>query len=301
MTVRARGAAGPIIAALLLLVCLAPVSAAFGHEAIQQQISELNSRIASHPREAPLYLTRGELHRLHGDWPAATRDYERAREIDPGLEAIDLCIGRMHLDAGHPDRAIEPLSLFLKKRPDHADALAMRARALSILGRKHDAVVDYTRAITAHSRRTSPDPDLFLERARALAASPAPLLVDALSGLDEGIRTLGPVVSLEFEAVDLEVRLGRFDAALARLERLAALSARKESYLVRRGALLESASRPDEARQAYADALRAIATLPTQRRATRAVSVLETTARAGLARLLTANEASAQDRHRGAR
>jgi predicted Zn-dependent protease len=266
-------------------VCLALCPPAFAHEAIDRQIADLGARIASRPREASLYLMRGELHREHGDWQAAARDYRSARRIDPGLLAVDLCFGRLHLDAGRPAQAIASLDRFLRKQPEHPEALTIRARALARLGRNLDAAREFTRAIEAHRPPGHPDPDLFLERARTLADPPESRLEEALRGLDEGLRLLGPVVGLGFYAIDLEVRLGRFDSALERLDWLSAQSPRKESYLVRRASILEAAARPDEARRVYEEALAAIAALPAERRGARAVHDLETTARSGLARL----------------
>jgi len=286
VTTRARRVARLCSAAGALLVCLALIPPAFAHEAIDRQIADLDARIAVHPREASLYLMRGELHRVHADREAAARDYRRAREIAPGLDAVDLCFGRLHLDGGDPARAIKSLDRFLQGHPEHPDALAIRARALARLGRNLDAAHDLTQAIEARRPTGLPDPELFLERARLLAEAPEPRIEDALRGLDEGRRTLGPVVGLEFYAIDLETRLGRFDAALQRLDRLAALSPRKESYLVRRASIFEAAARPDEARRAYEEALAAIAALPPERRGARAVHDLETTARSGLARLV---------------
>lgn len=285
MVTRARRTARLRSIAGALWVCLALFPPAFAHEAIDRQIADLGTRIASHPAEAALYLMRGELHREQGDWHAAARDYRRARLIDPGLEAVDLCLGRLHLDAGRPKRAIASLDRLLGKQPEHPEALTIRARALERLGRNLDAARDFTRAIVAHRPPDHPDPDLYLERARTLAGTSEPRLEDALRGLDEGLRTLGPVVGLGFYAIDLEVRLGRFDSALERLDRLAAQSPRKESYLVRRASILEAAARPDEARRSYEEALSAIAALPQERRGARAVHDLETTARSGLARL----------------
>ncbi|HEV8701324.1 MAG TPA: hypothetical protein VGV60_08635 [Candidatus Polarisedimenticolia bacterium] len=93
-------------AAGALLACLALSPPAQAHEAIERQIADLNARIAAHPQEAALYLMRGELHREHADWNAAARDYQRARDIDPGLDAVDLGFGRLRLDTGRPAPAI---------------------------------------------------------------------------------------------------------------------------------------------------------------------------------------------------
>jgi predicted Zn-dependent protease len=247
-------------------------------------MADLSARIAARPQDASLYLRRGELHRAHADWDAAARDYHRAREIDPGLDAVDLCMGRMLVEAGRPARGLASLDRFLARHPDHPGALAERGRALAHLGRGLEAARSFTLAIARHRPADAPAPDLFLERARALAGSRPPRLDEAIRGLDEGMATLGPLVSLGFYAIDLETRLARYDAALTRLDRLAARSPRKESYLVRRGDLLEAAARPEDARQAYSQALAAIQILPAERRSARAVLDLEIRARSGLAR-----------------
>src|SRR6266508_339173 len=119
VTARVREAAVRFFCVTGLLVCHALSPPAFGHEAIERQIADLDARLAANPRDASLYLMRGELHRLHADWGAAGRDYRRAREIDPGLDAVDFCLGRLHLDAGRPGRAIESLDRFLRRHPDH--------------------------------------------------------------------------------------------------------------------------------------------------------------------------------------
>jgi predicted negative regulator of RcsB-dependent stress response len=110
-----------------------------------------------------------------------------------------------------------------------------------------------------------PDPDYYLERAQAQAAA-GPVSVDAsLRGLDEGLALLGPVVSLQLAAIDLAVNAKRYDAALARLDRILEHAPRKEEWLARRGDILRAAGRRDEAHLAYQAALSAIVMLPAER------------------------------------
>ena len=54
------------------------------------------------------------------------------------------------------------------------------------------------------------------------------MIDEALRGLDEGINQLGPVVTLQLLAIDLELRRKSYDAALTRLDLIAAESERKE-------------------------------------------------------------------------
>jgi predicted negative regulator of RcsB-dependent stress response len=88
----------------------------------------------------------------------------------------------------------------------------------------------------------------------------------ALKGLDDGIKRLGPLVTLQLFAIDAELKQSNFDGALARVDQVAARSPRKETWLARRGEILRQAGRPAEAKRAYSDALAALKTLPPTRR-----------------------------------
>jgi predicted negative regulator of RcsB-dependent stress response len=93
---------------------------------------------------------------------------------------------------------------------------------------------------------------------------------------------LGPVAALVAAAIDLELTLKRYDAALARVDAAAARSPHPEAWLARRGEILEAAGRGHAAREAYAQALREIESRPPHRRATRSVQNLETRLRTAL-------------------
>ena len=84
-------------------------------------------------------------------------------------------------------------------------------------------------------------------------------------------------------AIEFEVTRERYDAALARLDRIAAGAARKERWLARRGEILAQAGRQAEARTAFTQVRAAIAALPPRRRTTRAVAELEDRIRMALA------------------
>jgi predicted Zn-dependent protease len=122
-------------------------------------------------------------------------------------------------------------------------------------------------------------------RARPHASLGDARLDEAIRGLDAGIARLGDPVALELYAIDLELRRGRTDAALARLDRIARRSPRKEAWLAQRGGILERAGRMEEAREAYKGARGAIGVLPPSRRSTRATARLEMEIAAALARL----------------
>jgi predicted negative regulator of RcsB-dependent stress response len=168
------------------------------------------------------------------------------------------------------------LDRFLSQQPNHFEGLTTRARVLAKLGSTADAIKDFTGAIGQ-----SPEPELYLERAETTVRD-GKRLDEALSGLDEGIKRLGPIVTLQLPAIELELRRQKYEGALSRLDLIAAQSERKETWLVRRGEILRLAGRDEEARAAFNAALVAIESLPPWRRQSKAVTALQVRARSAL-------------------
>ena len=251
-------------------------SYAQAHEGLHEQIAAITAKIKRDPKNASLYVQRGELHRLHRDWNRAAADYDRAARLQPEMKIIDFVRGRMLFESGHLKRARLTLDHFLAQQPNHFEGLVTRARVLARMGAVIEAVSDYSQALTI-----SADPDLYLERAMVTAGN-APVasrdtqrIDEALNGLDEGISRLGPLVTLQIAAIDLELRRHNYDAALVRLDAVTSQSERKETWLVRRGEILALAGRSEQARASFKDALAAIDSLPPDRRQTRAITALQ--------------------------
>lgn len=238
------------------------------HEGLDAQIATVSERIRADPFDARLYLGRAQLHHLHGEPEAALADLDRAEGLDPALEGVAVARGRVLLDLGRPDRASAAIAPYLEGHPDATDALELRARIAAREGRHHDAERDWSRVIAA---MRDPTPDPFLACARAARAQGLDHLPHALCILDEGLERLGDSPVLELFAIELELERGAYDAALARLEHIAARSARQERWLVQRADILVLAGRPEAARGAYRSALEAIDRLPPRLAATRAV------------------------------
>jgi tetratricopeptide (TPR) repeat protein len=263
-----------VLAAALSLTLLS--SYAQAHEGLHEQIVAITAKIKRDPKNATLYLQRGELHRLHRDWTRASADYDRAARLQPELTVIDFVRGKMFFESGRLHRAKITLDRFLAQQPNHFESLVTRARVLAKLGSTRDAINNFTQALAL-----SPDPDLYLERAQVTARH-GKHIDDALNGLDEGIKRLGPLFTLQLAAIDLELRRHTYDAALARLDIVMSQSERKETWLVRRGEILTVAGRSTEARAAFQAALTSIASLPPDHRQTRSITALQLRIRSAL-------------------
>lgn len=264
-----------------MALLLAPAGA-FAHGDVHERIDALTLQIQAHPNaasNAPLFLARGDLHRIHGSWAEAAADFDKALQLDPKLVMVELFRARLWLDTDKPKAAIEAVNRYAASQPLNSETLALRARARVKAGEPLAAVEDFTRAIRL---AVPPTPELYLERAEALLATGPERRGEALRGLEEGIARLGPLVTLELRAVDVELALKRFEGALARIDLMASKAARKETWLSRRAEVLRQAGREAEARQAWQEVLAALETLPPARRQTKAMMDLEARARAGL-------------------
>jgi len=257
---------------------------AYAHPGLDEQIADLTRRIATSPQDAHLYLERGEVHRIHCDWAAARQDFDHAQELEPGLTEVDLARGRMLLDADRVADAAAPLERYVATNPGDPEGLALLARVRIAQDRPLEGAALLDRAI-ADLDGSRGHPEYYLARARALAAAGPAHVDDAIAGLDEGLVALDHPVTLELLAIEIEEGRGRHAAALTRVDRLAAAAERKETWLIRRGEILETAGRFDEARASYRDTLKAIDSLPARRRANPAVTRLVDEATTALERL----------------
>ena len=255
------------------------------HPDIEIRIAAVTERIQQHPRNAELYVRRGELHREHRDWEAALADYSRASELDPGLATVALARGMLYFDFGRLAEAKSELDRFLVKNPNHSQGRTARAKVFVKLGKPAAAAGDYDRAV-AHSPR--PTPQLYLERARAWADASENYAGRAIMGLDEGMEKLGRIVTLQSFAIELEVRASRYDSALERLDQIAKWLP-KERFLRRQGDILRKAGRNTDARQAYSQAAAHIDSLPLHRRSAKPVAELRTELQAALAEIEAAS------------
>jgi tetratricopeptide (TPR) repeat protein len=250
--------------AALSVLCTTP--AAFAHGELERSIAdvtahleaELRKPVSGHER-AKLHLERGELYRLDRDFVRAAQDYDAAERYEPQRQAIYIARARMLFESGRSQPAREVLERFLRQNPGHAQALYLHAQVLVSLGWGARAVEQLDRALRDVSQ---PDPDHYLARAEILVGLGKPHLPRAVAGLDEGMARLGPVVSLDSRAIDLDLALGRHDRALARIDRQAAATIRKDVWLTRRADVLDQAGRKKEARAARQRALAALQTLP---------------------------------------
>lgn len=255
---------------LLLFLCCVAALPLYAHGVSSEQLKHLTVQIQSTPNNADLYLRRGEVHRQLGNAKAALADFDKVQTLAPERLEVDVYRARLHLETNVPELAQLVLDRYLKLRPEHTEAVLLRAQTNAKLGERALAIRDYT---TALHRLAQPKPELFLVRAQLQME--AKQLDAAINGLDEGIAKLGSLVTLQLMAIEVEGKRKHWDAALRRLDELSARLERKESWLVQRAEILLMANRKDEAQQTLTAALASIAALPDHLRRAPAMNTLE--------------------------
>ena len=250
------------------------------HEDRDDTLARLEAAIAERPDDPMLWCDRAVLERRRGHFARAHADLTHAVALglDPVIAQRDR--GLIWLDEQRFGEAEATLRVAREMAPDEPPILLAHARALAGLERWREASDTFARLVEI---APTSSPDVQLERIAAVEAAGG--IESALAATDAALATLGPIPALEEKGLDLELRAGRTDAALARLDRMNSGPARRDALLLRRAEILERSGRSQAARAAYADALAALASRPASRRSTPAAQQLEAQAREAIARL----------------
>ena len=264
-----RGARAPrlfLIAVQGLTICLGMPSLVRGHGDPQDRIDELSRAIAARSTDRQrslLHSTRAELRRSSGDWRGALDDWRETIRLNPDAELDQYARGRALLDAGRAAEADQALRAHLSRHVEHGAAWVERARALVALELWADAVRCFDQAIGLAEHAA---PGLYLERADAIRAQGSDHVLLALRSIEAGRSEIGPAISLELRALELEKTLERYDEALERIARISHGRKTTAPWLVREAEILLLAGRPDEASTRLRRAMADLSALPTERR-----------------------------------
>lgn len=231
---------------------------AVAHESGKDAIAQTTAQILQHPEKADSYIRRASLYLETGDWKACLADLESAERLRrSGLHRLRAEALLMGNHEGH--------AIALLKGQEDADSLWIKARAEASMGNPGVAAKDCHQAL---SKLSKPEPDLYLQCADFYFRDGQE--IKALSVLDEGPEL--PVIVQK--AISLEVRLGRIDKALSRLEKLIASSSVKEPLLAQKASLLAQAGRTNDSLKCWEDLVHRITSMTPQAQGSQAMSLL---------------------------
>jgi predicted Zn-dependent protease len=238
-------------------------AAALAHGAYHDVVREVTALLEKTPSDPALHFRLAKAHQEHGECALALRALARVDELAPGKFSTAFVRGLALIDGQHWENARVVLDGVLRAEPEHAGALAARARVLIELKATQLAIADHRKA-TELSKEVGAE--FFTSWAETLRRHGQ--LAEAVRTVREGISRAATDPALLSLAVDLEMEAGEFDAALPRLDVLQKLWPRPEPWMVRRAQLLIAAGRAAEARKAWEELRAHILSLPNLERAT---------------------------------
>jgi predicted Zn-dependent protease len=258
---------------LLLMVALwrGMAPEACSHGDVHQTIALLSAEIEAKPDRAKLLFERAALYANYDHWTEALADLDRVAVLEPAHELEPALRASILRRSGKPAEARALQEAYLQKHPRSARVRREYAQTLADLKDTTGALRELDAVIAAAQH---PPPDAVALRLRlAESADPAA----ALGWLD-GFLTKHPLPVFQEEALRMEVKLGRTDAALARMDRMIAAAPRPEFLLLRKADLLHSGGDKVAAAEAARAALSALAKLPPHVRSSKACAELESRA-----------------------
>ena len=202
----------------------------------------------------------------------AWADVRRARSLPGGAGEAHFVEALLARDLGWLHLARRKITQHLEAHPKDGPGHELHGELLASLGRNPAALEAYRRAMATHA---APAPDLYLAAAATLKKQGDSGCEAGLALIEEGLQRWGSQVSLQLEAIDLEVGLGRLGQALVRLDALIVASPRPERWWAQKGDLLLGAGRERAARAAYLVAQTALRTGSQRRSHTAAAAALQ--------------------------
>ena len=262
------------VATFVLLCGCGIGSTALGHGDTHEQVAMLDGLLEENPDHVASLLERADLYRRHRDFEAALVDLNRVRLLSPTSNTVYLLTGLTLLEQGKFKEAESALQTFLGRSSDSVRGHVALAKVLTQQERYLSAAQAYELAI---ENQATPSPDHYLLRAHAYIAAGEPYLSRALEGLEEGVELLGPLITFQRLAIEIEIDQGKHQDAIERVNMILVDADRKESWLVKKASILYSIGRLEEAIRQFRLAERTIESLPRRLRTTPAIRALQKT------------------------
>ena len=273
--------------AIVGLTLVLQAASVFGHEGLHELIDVQEKKTEKAPSDPAVRFELANLYGSHGELELALKNLDRVDALAPGQFLTDLLRGEAFVVAGKFAKAKEAFDRQLLSHPESSRTWLLRARVERQLDQHAACLADYREAL---KRTTAPDPDLVQEVADALATHGCQ--PEAAQVLATGIEKLGKIPSLILRALDLDIAMKNFDAAICRVEEAQHDAPRPEPWMARRALVLAKAGRTEESRAAWQALAEHLASLPERERTSRAMSNIAEEARQALEKFNSPSAAS---------
>jgi len=167
-------AARTVFAAALIAVCgcfealadLASLDDPTTAEEMETLVEDYSRRLAADPKQAKLYVQRGNAYFRLRDFDLAVEDFDAALRLDANLDEAYFGRGMALGRGGELDRAVADLSIYLQRHPQSSLAYTKRGIRYLWMGDIENAEKDLTQALTLDPKNAEAHDDLGVIRAQ---------------------------------------------------------------------------------------------------------------------------------------
>ncbi len=247
----------------LLLVMYLPL--AHGHGMVHEQIEALTRQLQNEPNNSDALIERGRLFIEDENYLAARADFKQVLKIDKDTRSAHYYLGDVALKVKRYKEAVRHAQTFISTLNREAGGLT---RGYRLLGAAYTGIGDYSEASKSYQKAIDvsqePRPAFFYDLADAYEKQGQP--IKALEALEQGIKTLGPLVILQDRALKIEISLHNYTAALKRVNHMIESGQRLAILYERKAHILEQSGNPIEAKANYQQAMAELQKIPQGRR-----------------------------------
>lgn len=247
-------------AALLVLLPLV----LSGHPDPRHTMGEIEAHLAQSPNDPELLRQKAGVYLDVNQPEEAAKVSALLLQLGPEDPENLLVEARITLAKGEKDSAAAKARAIVAKHPKHELAWRFLATTEELAGHRDEAIA----AMRTHlDLSTHPGPgDVLTCAAWLQEGGTASDLDAAIAILDQGLARIGCLTGLHHKAIEIELGLERYDAALRRIDALTARFRPSVDLSLRRAEILERAGRFKEAAAACDDALAMLDILPAVRK-----------------------------------
>ncbi|BCU76365.1 tetratricopeptide repeat protein [Luteolibacter sp. LG18] len=249
-----------LILASLLISCGSVVA----HPDARESLQEIDKQLVGNPLDVSLLVAKAAVLRGVEELDAASKTLDEAERLAPASPEVALGRAQLLLACDNDRGARMMADAIVRAHPRFPNGWEFLASLQQKAG-ETDGAIDSLRKHLAFSERFHADDFTACARLLETRAKPGDR-EEAVRILDDGIAKLGCMTGLHIMAANLEVSLGRHDAALGHYDALAARYRPRPEWAVARAGILLQANRPKDAAAAFDAAIAMLDALPPARR-----------------------------------
>lgn len=243
-----------ILGAVATLLILITHQNAYSHSGAHSRLDIISHQLEERPNSPELLIERSKVYLEQNRSELALADLNTAEKLAPSSPQLLLGYAHYYETQQQPAKAIEYYTQHIDQQGFHLENLYQRAQNYKALKNTTAAIKDYETIIHTVTERSQANnkqiqnslrPDIYFELSDLYKNNGQ--IDKALQALDSGIEVFGLLSHFQREAIQLELKQNRPEAALKRNESLRVMLGKTPEWQYQQALLMNSAGKKTEA------------------------------------------------------